>query len=42
MRRKLYESRLANSDDRSFTVCAREHADWSEGMTGVTSADIFA
>jgi uncharacterized protein len=42
LRRKLYESKLADPDKISFTVCAREIVERSSGMSVVTAADIFA
>lgn len=41
MRRKLYDSKLADPDNMTFVVCAREVVERSEGMTVVTAADIF-
>ena len=42
LRRKLYESQLADPDKISFTVCARGTVERSNGMSVVTAADIFA
>lgn len=41
LRRKLYESKLADPDTVSFVVCAREVVERSVGVTVVTAADIF-
>jgi hypothetical protein len=42
LRRKLYESKLADPDTTTFVVCAREAVERSSGMTIITAADIFA
>jgi len=42
MRRKLLESGLANPDDLTFYVCARESVARSNGVTVVTATDIFS
>ncbi len=42
MRRKLYDSKLADPESVAFYVCAREIVERSEGLTAVTAADIFA
>lgn len=42
MKRKLLDSGLANPDDVTFYVCARETVTRSTGMTVVTAEDIFA
>jgi hypothetical protein len=41
MTRKLLDSGLANPEDIAFYVCARESVTRSDGLTGVTAADIF-
>lgn len=41
MTRKLLESGLAKPEDIAFYVCARESVTRSDGLTGVTAADIF-
>ncbi|HTO01557.1 MAG TPA: ATP-binding protein [Microthrixaceae bacterium] len=41
MRRKLFDSKLADPDDVTFYVCARTTVDRSDGMQVVTASDIF-
>ena len=41
LRRKLYDSRLSDPDMVTYTVCARETVERSNGVSVVTAADIF-